>query len=106
MTYVMTDKNGNCKALDNWKVPVVYIASGKAIAHNCGSYVNGNRCTTCRQIIKINNNGIHHVPVIQKNKVKPFKNGVISINNDNCSACKINVEPANVVIATAPMLIQ
>src|SRR5690625_2839560 len=102
----MTDKNGSPSAFDNWNVLVVYMASGNAIAQSCGSYVKGKRWTKCRQIIRINRSGIHHVPVIQKKIVNPFKKGVISINKDKFSACNIKVEPANVVMATAPILIQ
>ena len=56
--------------------------------------------------MRINNNGIHHVPVIQKNKVNPFRNGVISASMDNDFECSINVDPASVVMATAPIFIQ
>ena len=46
------------------------------------------------------------LPAAQKNRVKPFRNGVISFSSDHPGAAMINRAPASVVIATAPMLIQ
>src|SRR5690554_881436 len=52
------------------------------------------------------NNGIHQVPIAQKNSVNPLRNGRIPGRNTERSALSIKVAPAKVVIATAPILIQ
>ena len=54
----------------------------------------------------MNSIGIHHVPVAQKNIVKPFKNGINSCRKGNASALDIILVPAKVVIETAPIFIQ
>src|SRR5699024_12235978 len=88
-------KKDSSKASASCHVLVIYIASGKAIPQYCGSYVSGKRCTTCFQINKINNNGIHHVPVTQKKVVKPFKKGEIYKIRPNSIRSKIRIAPAN-----------
>ena len=50
--------------------------------------------------------GIHQVPIDQKNSVNPFRKGSVFWINDQFCAFNIKLEPANVVIATAPILIQ
>jgi len=50
--------------------------------------------------------GIHQVAAAQKNKVKPFRNGIRSRMKLQLPPCRMSVDPASVVIATAPILIQ
>ena len=53
------------------------------------------------------NSGIHHVPNDQKNSVNPFVNPIRSVNAPpTFGIFKQRIEPASVVIATAPILIQ
>src|SRR3546814_18582764 len=64
------------------------------------------RRTTCRQIASTSSIGIHHVPVAQKNTVKPLMNGSIEPRNGASGALMISSEPARAEISIAPMLIQ
>jgi hypothetical protein len=42
----------------------------------------------------------------QKNKLRPFTNGIISLITGDSGACSTSVAPARAEIATAPILIQ
>src|ERR1700730_14055082 len=67
----MISRKGIPVAFANINVATVYIPSGKTSDQYCGSEVAGTRATTCPQKPKMTNSGIHHVPVAQKNSVKP-----------------------------------
>src|SRR5436853_2632091 len=80
--------------------------SGKTMPQYNGSYTSGKCLRMCRQIPSMSSNGIHQVPAAQKNKVNPLRNGAIPDKSSHDGAAIINLAPASVVIATAPMLIQ
>src|SRR5215510_3081872 len=102
----MTSKGAKFRAFDSWNVQTVYMPNGKTMPQYCGSYFSGKRLYTCLQKPRISSNGIHHVPPAQKKIVNPLRNGTTSFNSGHVGAAIINRAPANVVIATAPMLIQ
>ncbi len=68
-------KNGNATACDNFTVHTVYIPSGNTIPQYCELYFKEIFFIKCRHIPNITISGIHHVPIAQKNKVNPLRNG-------------------------------
>ncbi len=99
--------NGIPIACESLNVQAVYIPNGKTMPQSSGVYLNCCLRTTNFQIPKIIKSGIHHVPNDQKNSVNPFANVKISVKGPPIlGMVKHIMEPARVVIAIAPMLIQ
>jgi len=99
-------KNGNATACDNFTVQTVYMPNGKTIPQYCGLYFKEIFFIRCRHVPKIIISGIHQVPIAQKNKVNPLRNGIIPTRNGHFSAFNISVAPARTEMASAPIFIQ
>jgi len=99
-------KNFNPTACDNFTVQTVYMPNGNTIPQYCELYFKEICFIICRHVPNIIISGIHQVPIAQKNKVKPLRNGIIPTRNGHFSAFNISVAPARTEIASAPIFIQ
>src|SRR5262245_238505 len=87
-------------------VATVYIPRGNTRDQYCGTEQIGTRCSTQRQKPRRSTTGNHPVAMAQKRNVSPRTKGESSRRNGQRSAESSRREPASVVMARAPMLIQ